>query len=149
MRALIQRVSGASVSVESRVVGRIGHGLVILLGVTHGDGESQAGALAAKIAGLRIFSDEAGKFNLSLLDVKGSALVISQFTLYGNAKRGRRPDFIAAARPEQAEPLVEYFANALGEAGVRGVQTGIFGAHMLVEIHNDGPVTLLLDTDNT
>ncbi len=141
MRALIQRVTHASVAVDGQPVGRIAHGLVVLLGVTHGDTNQQADALAAKIATLRIFSDVAGKFNLSLLDVQGSALVISQFTLYANAKRGRRPDFIAAARPEQAEPLVEFFVSALREAGVRDVQSGVFGAHMLV--------TIMLDTDDS
>lgn len=147
MRALIQRVTHAAVSVDRQVVGQIEHGLVILLGVTHGDTNKEAKLLADKIAALRIFSDANGKFNLSLLDVRGGALVISQFTLYANAKRGRRPDFTAAAKPEQAEPLVDYFVDALSEAGVSPVQTGVFGAHMLVEIHNDGPVTIMLDTD--
>ncbi|MCA1552960.1 MAG: D-tyrosyl-tRNA(Tyr) deacylase [Chloroflexi bacterium] len=148
MRALIQRVTHASVTVEGQTGGRIAHGLVVLLGVTHADTNKHAQTLAAKIAGLRIFADDAGKFNLSLLDVQGGALVVSQFTLYANAKRGRRPDLIAAARPEQAEPLVEYIVSALQDAGVSDVQTGVFGAHMLVEIHSDGPVTILLDTDD-
>ncbi len=147
MRALIQRVTHAAVKVDQQTVGRIEQGLVVLLGVTHSDTNKQARLLAEKMAGLRIFSDANGKMNLSLLDVQGGALVISQFTLYANSKRGRRPDFIAAARPEQAAPLVEYFVSVLGEAGVNPVQTGVFGAHMLVEIHNDGPVTIMLDTD--
>jgi D-tyrosyl-tRNA(Tyr) deacylase len=148
MRALIQRVSRASVQVDGQEVGRIGLGLAILVGVTHEDTKERAKALADKIAGLRIFADVNEKMNLSLLDVKGSALVISQFTLYANVERGRRPDFIAAARPEQAALLVEYFAQALTEAGVIDVQNGVFGAHMLVEIHNDGPVTIMLDMDH-
>ena len=147
MRALVQRVTQATVAVDRRTVGRIGHGLVILLGVTHADTHKQADALAAKVASLRIFADEAGKFNRSLLDMQGAALVISQFTLYANASRGRRPDFIAAAGPEQAASLVKDFIDALTGAGISDVQTGEFGAHMLVEIHNDGPVTLMLDTD--
>ena len=146
MRALIQRVTHASVTVDEQVVGKIGHGLLILLGVTHGDTNKEAKSLAEKIAGLRIFADEAGKFNRSLLDMQGGALVVSQFTLYANAKRGRRPDFSAAAKPEQAEPLCDYFAEVLREAGVREVQTGVFGAHMQVALENDGPVTVWLDT---
>jgi D-aminoacyl-tRNA deacylase len=146
MRALIQRVTHASVTVDGQTVGQIEQGLVILLGVTHSDSNKEAKTLAEKVAGLRIFSDENGKLNLSLLDTKSSALVISQFTLYANAKRGRRPDFIAAAKPEQAEPLCAYFAEALCETGVSDVQTGIFGAHMQVALENDGPVTIMLDT---
>ena len=146
MRALIQRVSKAAVRVNGQVVGQIAHGLVILVGATHDDTNAQVNVLADKVAGLRIFSDANDKMNLSLLDVRGGALVISQFTLYANAKRGRRPDFIAAARPEQAEPLVEQFARRLEEAGVAAVQTGVFAANMQVEIHNDGPVTIWLDT---
>ncbi|MBI3733899.1 MAG: D-tyrosyl-tRNA(Tyr) deacylase [Chloroflexi bacterium] len=148
MRALIQRVTHAAVQVDGQAIGRIGHGLAILLGVTHADGHQQAERLAEKTAGLRIFSDAAGKMNLSVLDVQGDALVISQFTLYANNQRGRRPDFLSAARPEQAAPLVERFVSVLGEAGVKNVQTGVFGAHMLVEIFNDGPVTIMLDTDD-
>jgi D-tyrosyl-tRNA(Tyr) deacylase len=146
MRALIQRVARSSVIVDGNIVGRIGAGLVILLGVTHGDTNREAKLLAEKTAGLRIFADTAGKMNLSLLDVQGGALVIPQFTLYADAHRGRRPDFIAAARPEQAAPLCDEFAAALRASGVVDVQTGIFRAHMLVEIHNDGPVTMMLDT---
>jgi D-aminoacyl-tRNA deacylase len=146
MRALIQRATSGSVSVDGSVIGRVGAGLVILLGVTHDDTANEAQRLAEKTAGLRIFNDSAGKMNLSLLDVHGGALVISQFTLYGNAQRGRRPSFIAAARPEHAAPLCDAFVLALRVAGVADVQTGAFGAEMQVEIHNDGPVTLMLDT---
>jgi D-aminoacyl-tRNA deacylase len=146
MRALIQRVARGSVSVDGSVIGRVGAGLVILLAVTHEDTIREAQWLADKTAGLRIFTDGAGKMNLSLLDVRGGALVISQFTLYANAQRGRRPSFIAAARPEQAAPLCDAFVASLVAAGVADVQTGAFGADMQVEIHNDGPVTLMLDT---
>jgi D-tyrosyl-tRNA(Tyr) deacylase len=146
MRALIQRVARGSVSVDGSMVGRVDAGMVILLGVTHDDTNREAKLLAAKAAGLRIFPDIAGKMNLSLLDVQGGALVVSQFTLYANARRGRRPDFIAAARPEQAALLCDAFAAALRASGVADVQTAIFGAHMQVEIHNDGPVTIMLDS---
>ena len=144
MRAVVQRVSQASVSVEGEVVGAIGRGVVVLVGVTHGDTEEQAVWLARKIAGLRIFEDDAGKINAGLLEVDGAALVISQFTLYADARKGRRPGFTDAAPPGVAEPLVEHFAQALRNHGVP-VETGVFGAHMLVEIHNDGPVTILLE----
>jgi D-tyrosyl-tRNA(Tyr) deacylase len=144
MRAVVQRVSQGSVSVDSKVVGAIEQGVVVLVGVTHGDTEVQAEWLARKIAGLRIFEDHAGKINAGLLDVGGAALVISQFTLYADTRKGRRPSFTDAALPEVAEPLVEHFAQALRDHGVP-VETGIFGADMLVEIHNDGPVTILLE----
>jgi D-tyrosyl-tRNA(Tyr) deacylase len=144
MRALIQRVSQASVSVEGQTVSKIGNGLLILLGIGHGDGEEQAAFLAEKIANLRIFEDQAGKFNLSLLDIRGEAIVVSQFTLYADARRGRRPSFTAAALPEVAEPLVERFVQLLRLQGVPA-QTGRFGEHMLVEIHNNGPVTIWLE----
>jgi D-tyrosyl-tRNA(Tyr) deacylase len=144
MRALLQRVSRASVTVDGRVVGRIGRGFVVLLGVTHADGRAEAEWVAAKIAGLRIFEDDAGKMNLSLADVGGELLVISQFTLYGDARKGRRPSFTDAAAPQQAEPLVDLFVELLREAGFT-VATGVFGAYMDVEIHNDGPVTLLIE----
>ncbi len=144
MRALIQRVSKAQVVVEGRQVASIGQGLVILLGVGHGDGEEQARWLAEKIAHLRIFEDEDGKMNRSLLDVHGETIVVSQFTLFADARKGRRPSFTAAAPPEIAAPLVERFADWLRAQGVP-TQTGVFGAHMLVEIHNDGPVTLWLE----
>ena len=144
MRAVVQRVSHGSVSVDAKVVGAIEQGVVVLVGVTHGDTEEQAEWLARKIAGLRIFEDRAGKINASLLDVGGAALVISQFTLYADTRKGRRPSVTDAALPEVAEPLVERFAQALRDHGVP-VETGVFGADMLVEIHNDGPVTILLE----
>lgn len=145
MRAVVQRVSEASVSVDGQVIGAIGRGLLVLLGVTHNDGPAEAASLARKIAGLRIFEDTAGKFNLALADVGGALLVVSQFTLYGDARKGRRPSFTAAARPEQAEPLCDAFVQALAGQGLT-VQTGRFGASMAVHLVNDGPVTLWLDT---
>lgn len=148
MRAVIQRVSRASVTVDGRVVGEIGQGLLVLVGVTHADTRAEAGWLARKIAGLRIFEDDAGKLNRSLADVEGGVLVVSQFTLYGDARRGRRPDFLAAARPEQAEPLIEYFVEQLRAAGLP-VATGQFRAEMQVALVNDGPVTLWLTTEET
>jgi D-tyrosyl-tRNA(Tyr) deacylase len=144
MRTVIQRVSHGSVTVDGNRVSEIGPGLVILVGVGKGDGEPQADWLAEKIANLRIFEDEAGKMNRSVLEAGGSALVVSQFTLYANTEKGRRPSFIEAALPEEAEPLVAYFAKRLQFHGVP-VQTGIFRADMLVEIHNDGPVTIVLE----
>jgi len=144
VRALVQRVRRASVTVDDRVVGAIGPGVVVLVGVTHGDTEAEAEWLARKVAGLRIFEDAEGRMNAGLLDVEGEALVVSQFTLYADARKGRRPSFTDAAPPQVAEPLVAHFAHALARAGV-AVQTGAFGAHMLVEIHNDGPVTILLE----
>jgi D-tyrosyl-tRNA(Tyr) deacylase len=144
MRALIQRVSKAGVIVESQTISRIGKGLLILLGVGHGDGEEQAAFLAGKTANLRIFEDGQGKTNLSILDVKGEAIVVSQFTLYADTRKGRRPSFIDAALPDVAEPLVQRFAEHLRGHGVP-TQTGQFGAHMEVEIHNDGPVTIWLE----
>jgi D-tyrosyl-tRNA(Tyr) deacylase len=146
VRALLQRVRRASVSVGGEVVGSIGQGLCILLGVGPLDTAGVAATLAAKCAELRIFNDETGKMNLSLLDVNGAALVISQFTLYADTSRGRRPGFTGAAPPAVAAPLVEAFAAALRDRGVP-VETGVFGADMLVEIHNDGPVTIWLDSD--
>ena len=145
MRAVVQRVSEASVTVDGRTVGAIGRGFLVLLGVTHVDGEAEAVWLARKIAGLRIFEDEAGKFNRSLADEDGAVLVVSQFTLYGDARKGRRPSFTEAARPEHAEPLCDRFAHLLRAEGI-AVETGIFGAVMAVHLVNDGPVTLLLDT---
>ncbi|MEZ4769869.1 MAG: D-aminoacyl-tRNA deacylase [Caldilineales bacterium] len=145
MRALVQRVSQASVTVDGRVVGAIASGILVFVGVTHPDGEAEAAFLARKIAGLRIFEDEAGKFNLALADVGGSALVVSQFTLYGDARKGRRPSFTDAARPEYAEPLCQRFVELLRAEGVP-VETGVFGATMAVQLVNDGPVTLWLDT---
>ena len=145
MRTVIQRVSRAAVTVDGQVVGAIGRGFLVLVGVTHSDGQPEADWLARKVAGLRIFEDEAGKMNLGLADVGGAVLVVSQFTLYGDARKGRRPDFIQAARPEQAEPLVDYFVAQLRGQGLP-VATGRFRAMMQVELVNDGPVTLWLDT---
>jgi D-aminoacyl-tRNA deacylase len=145
VRAVIQRVSRAAVRVDGVPVGDIDRGFLVLLGVTHADGQAEAEWLARKVAGLRIFEDDAGKMNLGLTDVGGAALVVSQFTLYGDARKGRRPSFTGAARPDQAEPLVDYFASRLREEGLR-VETGVFGAMMEVELVNDGPVTLWLDT---
>ena len=144
MRALLQRVSEASVTVDGEVVGSIGRGFAVLVGVTHGDGEVEAEWLARKVAGLRLFEDAEGKMNLALGDVGGAILVVSQFTLYGDARKGRRPSFTDAAPPAQAEPLVHHFVRSLREAGLP-VETGVFGAPMEVEIHNEGPVTLMLE----
>ena len=148
MRAVIQRVREGRVSVEGVTIGRIGPGLVILLGAGPGDGQDEADRLADKIANLRIFADAEGKTNLSVLDVGGEALVISQFTLYADCRKGRRPSFVHAAPPDVAAPLVDYFAGRLRQAGLQRVETGEFGAMMLVEIHNDGPFTIVLDTDD-
>ena len=146
MRAVIQRVRKGRVSVAGQMLGEIGPGLVILLGVGHGDGRTEADRLAVKIANLRIFADAEGKTNLSILDVDGEALLISQFTLYADCRKGRRPSFIDAALPDVAAPLVDHFAGQLRQAGIRRVETGEFGAFMLVEIHNDGPFTIILDS---
>lgn len=145
MRALLQRVSRASVSVGGEVVSQIGAGMLVLVGVGREDSEGDARYLAEKIAGLRIFSDEAGKFNLSLFDIGGELLVISQFTLFADTRKGRRPSFIAAAPPEQAEVLMDKFVDMLRAQGLR-VSTGRFGEHMHVELLNDGPVTIWLDS---
>jgi len=145
MRAVVQRVSSCRVVVSGEVVGQIGRGLVVLLGVRTGDTEAQARWLADKVVGLRIFEDDQGKMNVSVADAGGSVLVVSQFTLYGDCEKGRRPSFIDAARPEVAEPLYEGFVNAVRLHGVP-VATGRFGAMMQVELVNDGPVTLILDT---
>ncbi len=144
MRILLQRVSKAEVRVEGEVKGKIGPGLLLLVGVAPSDSEAQAKALAEKVAGLRIFSDQEGKMNLSVSDVKGAALVVSQFTLYGDCSKGRRPSFVGAARPEQANALYLKFADFLRGLGVV-VETGQFQAHMEVELLNDGPVTLMLE----
>jgi D-tyrosyl-tRNA(Tyr) deacylase len=148
MRAVVQRVSCARVTVEGRVTGEIGAGLLILLGIGRNDLSAVAASMAEKIAHLRIFEDDERKMNRSLLDVKGSALVVSQFTLYGDVRGQRRPSFIAAAPPEQAKKLYEEFSDALRRLGV-GVATGVFQAMMSVESVNEGPVTILLDSDKT
>jgi D-tyrosyl-tRNA(Tyr) deacylase len=144
MRTLIQRVSQASVTVEGQVAGSIERGYVILVGVTHDDSKGKAEWLANKIVGLRLFEDDAGKMNLSVADIGGSVLVVSQFTLYANASKGRRPSFTGAAHPDYAEPLVSLLAEEIEAKGIH-VETGIFGAMMSVEIINDGPVTLMLE----
>jgi D-aminoacyl-tRNA deacylase len=147
MRALLQRVDRASVRVEGREVAAIGRGLLILLGVGHDDTEAIAAALAKRVTELRIFQDEAEKTNRSILDTAGSALVVSQFTLYADTSRGRRPGFTRAAPPKIAEKVYLDFAQALRDAGVDDVQNGQFGAEMLVELVNDGPFTIWLDTE--
>jgi D-tyrosyl-tRNA(Tyr) deacylase len=144
MRVVLQRVSQASVTIGGTVAGAIGRGFCLLVGFTHGDTGERVDWVADKVAGLRLFADADGKMNLGLADVQGALLVISQFTLYGDTARGRRPSFIDAARPDAAIPLYERFVAALRTRGLE-VATGEFGADMLVEIHNDGPVTLILD----
>jgi D-aminoacyl-tRNA deacylase len=146
MRALIQRVSRASVTVDDQIVGQIGLGLLILLGVGQGDSEAQVKTFAHKIVHLRIFGDEEGKMNRSLLDIHGETLVVSQFTLYADIRKGRRPSFTNAALPALAEPLVERFKDAISTYGIP-VAGGIFGADMQVELLNDGPVTIWLDSE--
>ena len=146
MRAILQRVKRGAVSVDGEVTGAVGVGLVVLVGTTHDDSQTQAETLARKMANLRIFEDAAGKMNLSALDVGAEMLVIPQFTLYADCRRGRRPIFTDAARPEIAEPLIEHFIQTLRAEGITHVASGVFGAHMLVEIYNDGPVTIILDT---
>lgn len=147
MRALLQRVLAGHVSVGAETVGQIGPGFVILLGITHTDGSAEVKKLAEKTANLRVFEDAQGKMNRSALDVGGQMLVVSQFTLYADAKKGRRPSFTRAAPPEIAEPLVAQFVEHLRRAGVQNVQTGVFGANMQVHIKNDGPVTIMLDSE--
>jgi len=145
VKALLQRVTKASVSVDDEVVGRIGQGLVVLLGVAAGDTKRDADYLAQKITNLRIFSDDEGKFNLSALEINGELLVVSQFTLLADTRKGRRPSFVNAAPPDQARELCHYFVEQARATGLK-VATGQFQAHMLVEIQNDGPVTILLDS---
>jgi D-tyrosyl-tRNA(Tyr) deacylase len=145
MRAVIQRVTEASVTVDNQIVGQIGCGLLVLLGIGVGDQLAAATLLAEKIANMRIFDDDDGRFNRSVLDVGGAALVVSQFTLYADTRRGRRPSFAVAAPPEIAAPLVDAFVAALSERGMT-VATGVFGAHMHVALLNDGPVTIVLDS---
>ena len=147
MRAVLQRVTKSKVTVEGNVSGEIGAGLVVLLGVGANDTEAEVELLANKIATLRIFADGEGKFNLSALDVKAEMLVVSQFTLFADCRKGRRPSFTDAARPEVAVPLYEQFVERLRAIGFK-VETGVFQAEMLVEIHNAGPVTIWLDTDD-
>ena len=148
MRSVIQRVTRASVRVDAQVTGEIGAGLLILLGVSRTDNQESSVYLAEKIANLRIFSDSAGKMNLSLTDIGGSALVVSQFTLYRDTRGGRRPSYIQAAPPEEANRLYEGFVSAMRGLGIK-VETGVFQAHMQVELVNDGPVTILLDSEKT
>ncbi len=145
MKALLQRVTGASVSVAGEVVGRIGRGLVVFVGVAGGDTEKDVQFLVQKTVNLRIFADQEGKFNLSALDIKGELLLVSQFTLMADTKKGRRPSFVEAAPPTEAEGLFEQFVRQAGATGLK-VETGRFQQYMQVEIHNDGPVTILLDS---
>ncbi len=144
MRAVLQRVERASVRVDGEVRGRCGRGLLVLLGVAEGDGEQEAVRLAGKVARVRVFEDDSGRFDRSLLDVGGEALVVSQFTLIADTRKGNRPSFTRAAAPEEAKRIYERFAGALRDEGVR-VETGVFGARMQVELVNDGPVTIVLD----
>ena len=148
MRSVVQRVTRARVTVESRIAGEIQSGVLILLGVGRLDNSEAASYLAEKIANLRIFSDDAGKMNRSLVDVGGAALVVSQFTLYGDTRGGRRPSYLRAAPPEEANRLYEEFVRSLRSLGVRA-ETGVFQAHMEVELVNDGPVTILLDSEKS
>ncbi len=144
MRAVISRVAWARVLADGEPTGEIGPGLLLLVGVTHGDGEAEALRLAAKVAGLRVFDDDAGFMNVPVAEAGGEVLVVSQFTLYGDTRKGRRPSWAAAARPEQAEPLIDKFTAALEALGAR-VATGRFAAHMQVELVNDGPVTVTVE----
>jgi D-aminoacyl-tRNA deacylase len=147
MRAVIQRVKSAEVDVEGRLTGKIGHGLLVFIGVGKGDGQPDLSYMASKIPDLRIFEDSSGKFNLSLRDIKGEILIVSQFTLYGDCRKGRRPSFTDAEDPQVAKSLYEEFVSAMKAAGIP-VQTGEFQAKMEVHLINDGPVTLLLDSRN-
>lgn len=146
MKAILQRVSFAEVKVDGNTVGKIDSGFLILLGIAEGDTQKEADALSAKISTLRVFTDENDKMNLSLADIDGEVLVISNFTLYADCSHGRRPSFIKAARPETAEPLYEYFCKRMSDNGVRRVEKGVFGADMKVSLLNDGPVTIDIDT---
>ena len=145
MRVVLQRVKSASVAVEDEMISEVGPGLLLLVGVASGDGEAEADWLAEKVAGLRIFSDEEGKMNLSVRDVGGEVLAVSQFTLLADTKKGKRPSFVGAAPPEEAEPLFDYLCERLRAAGVVSVKTGSFGAMMSVALVNDGPVTIVLE----
>lgn len=147
MRVILQRVTQANVTVDDKVVGSIDAGYVALVGVTHGDTQAEAELLAKKTAHLRVFEDDNGKMNISGVNANASILVISQFTLYADARKGRRPSFTDAAHPDIAAPLVEYYADCLQVEGIQNIEKGIFGAMMHVEIHNHGPVTIILDTN--
>ena len=147
MKAVFQRVTEASVTVEGEQIANIGNGVLLLVGVCEGDTQQEAQVLAKKVAELRVFCDENDKMNLSVLDIGGSVLAVSQFTLCASTARGRRPDFFGAAKPDVAKPLFDYFVDCLRQNGVTDVQTGEFGADMQVRLLNDGPVTILLDTD--
>lgn len=147
MRVVLQRVTYGSVTVDGQIVGQIDSGFVALVGVTHTDTQAEAELLAKKTANLRVFEDGNGKMNVSPLDASVGILVISQFTLYADVRRGRRPDFIDAAKPDIAAPLVDYYADCLRKEGIQKIEKGVFGAMMRVEIHNDGPVTIILDSD--
>lgn len=146
MRVILQRVTGGSVTVENAITGAVGVGFVALVGIKEGDSEAEADLLAHKTAHLRVFEDDAGKMNISALDAGAGVLVVSQFTLYADVRKGRRPGFSHAARPDVAEPLVNYYAQRLRHEGIERVAMGVFGAMMHVEIHNHGPVTLILDS---
>lgn len=146
MRVVLQRVQRGAVTVDGEIVGQVEHGFVALVGITHTDTETEVDLLARKTAQLRVFRDDEDKMNRSVVDVGGGILVISQFTLYADAKKGRRPSFIDAARPDTAEPLVDAYVAKLREYGVTNLATGVFGANMLVDIQNDGPVTIILDS---
>ncbi len=145
MRIVLQRVKSASVTVAAETVSEIGPGLLLLVGVARGDGEAEAGWLAEKVAGLRVFADEEGRMNLSVRDTGGEVLAVSQFTLLADTRKGKRPSFVGAAPPEVAEPLFDYFCERLRAAGVASVKTGLFGAMMDVALVNDGPVTIVLE----
>lgn len=148
MRAVVQRVTDADVSVDNKITGAIKQGFVVLLGVEDGDEKRDADYMIDKITGLRVFDDEDGKMNLSVCDIGGEILAVSQFTLLGDVRKGKRPSFIRAARPEEAKALYEYFIDGVKEKGI-GVEEGVFQAEMLVRINNDGPVTILLDSKKT
>lgn len=148
MRVILQRVRRGSVTVDYSMTGAVEQGFVALVGVTHSDTQAEAELLARKTANLRVFEDDAGKMNRSALEIGGGVLVISQFTLYADMRKGRRPSFIDAAQPDAAAPLVDYYADCLRREGIMRVEHGVFGAMMLVEIHNDGPVTIILDSDD-
>ncbi len=144
MKIVLQRVKHASVSVDNALISEIGPGLLLLVGIAKGDGEAEANWLAEKVAGLRIFADDAGKMNLSIRETGGEILAVSQFTLLADTRKGKRPSFVGAAPPEEAKPLFDYFCERLRAAGVRSVKTGSFGAMMDVALTNDGPVTIVL-----